>query len=418
MRRLNPHDRVSRTSAIMALTWETSSTTRLASLLGDGTVQLWERTVDKPKSFGSYQKLTSLERVFGKTSMTATSRALTIDRVDNGRLCACNGQGKLAMLKTEEDNMSVVQNYETWSSSLPMTPRKSGEPDYPAASAMTVERTRQAAALGGKDRDVVLLDLSTGQSIWKAKNLPPDPQTLLQPLVWPSALHFLSADTLAVGSAHQQVRLYDVRTQRRPVASTPADCIEHRVTALTSSLAHDLIVGDAAGYLYSLDVRQLARKDGKTARYVGPAGSIRQLVHHTSEPRLACVGLDRMVRVYDTTTRKETHCLYLRQRLNCVLMDDSRWPAEEDFVEGDSDIDQDDVVKDYVDSEDEEQASEEEAGDESESEEEEEEEQEASGDEEQPGGANDDESESEDEDSASSQDHEPPLGHVPKRQRR
>jgi ribosome biogenesis protein NSA1 len=65
-----------------------------------------------------------------------------------------------------------------------------------------------------------------------------------------------------------------------------------------------------------------------------------------------------MLRIYDTTKRKQLDCIYLKQRLNCVLFgSDDTWEiGEADKVtgtEGDYDIDQDDVVEDYVDSDDE-----------------------------------------------------------------
>ena len=52
---------------------------------------------------------------------------------------------------------------------------------------------------------------------WKGKNLPPDPQTLLQRPLYYTCVSFLpeSDSLVVVGSAHAQVRLYDVRTKSK-----------------------------------------------------------------------------------------------------------------------------------------------------------------------------------------------------------
>jgi ribosome biogenesis protein NSA1 len=174
---------------------------------------------------------------------------------------------------------------------------------------------------------------------------------------------------MAVGTAYKQVRLYDVRESsktRRPTATTPEGLLEYRVMSLCQVDDYQLVVGDAVGDIYSLDIRSLGRNpksapNKNMGRYVGPAGSIRQMKKHPTLPRLAAVGLDRMLRIYDTNKRKLLDCVYLKQRLNSVLFDkDGAWELggkEGDDVEGgdegDWDIDQDDVVEDYVDSEDE-----------------------------------------------------------------
>jgi hypothetical protein len=94
------------------------------------------------------------------------------------------------------------------------------------------------------------------------------------------------------------------------------------------------------------------------ARFVGPVGSIRQVVKHDSCPIIATVGLDRMLRTYNTVTRKQLDCVYLKQRLNCLLMfpDDAFSTADLDgpaLSEHDGNINVEDEVRDYVDSDDE-----------------------------------------------------------------
>ena len=214
-------------------------------------------------------------------------------------------------------------------------------------------------AVGGKDRDIALFDIEASKQVWKAMNLPPNPQSLLQPLVWPTATCFLDADSsigsnvMAVGSAHHELRIYDIRNdspQRRPISYLSGGIIEHRVTSLCQIDPYDLVVGDAAGFL-QIDLRVLGKpkRDTKVStkgRFVGPTGSVRMLVKHRSESRMAAVGLDRMLRIYDTSKRKQLYCMYLKQRLNCVLVGQDRcWTKDSD----DEDFDTADGVEDYID---------------------------------------------------------------------
>jgi len=183
-------------------------------------------------------------------------------------------------------------------------------------------------------------------------------------------LFLQDSQTMASGEAYKQVRLYDVRADsktRRPISFTPEGLLSHRVTALCQVDEYHLVVGDAAGELLSLDTRILGKKQktSKSAtlgRYPGPCGSIRQIKRHESLPLLAVVGLDRMLRTYDIRKRKQVDCIYLKQRVNCVLFgSDGTWSSSEKesnmdggmLIDDDGDIDQEDNVQDYVDSEDE-----------------------------------------------------------------
>lgn len=109
--------------------------------------------------------------------------------------------------------------------------------------------------------------------------------------------------------------------------------------------------------------------EANVGRFVGPCGSVRQIVKHEYLPVIACVGLDRMLRTYDINSRKQLDCVYLKQRLNCMLFcEDVTWSNEEENVDQESfddgeyedmdmfegNIDDDDVVADYIDSSEEE----------------------------------------------------------------
>jgi len=255
-------------------------------------------------------------------------------------------------------------------------------------------------------------DFFTFQTLLQAKNLPPDPQTLLQQPMWTTAMQFLQtpatssaiisdnnvpSNLLATGTAYKQVQIYDIRqssssaSRRRPVLYTPEHLLSHRITALCQ--LHDgntLVAGDATGDCHLLDVRKMhsgkqfsakskaAKEEIRLGRLVGPGGSIRQLsIHPSGLPYVACVGLDRKLWTWDVKRRRMVDCVYLRQRLNCLLFcEDGTWDdtdEDNDDRYGDGDVeddnggvgagvdrikrereleDEEDEVRDYVGSED------------------------------------------------------------------
>ena len=156
-----------------------------------------------------------------------------------------------------------------------------------------------AVAVGGRENDVQVWDLSTSKQVWGAKNVRHDNLNLREP-VWVSSVHFLnsrppSASASAAGptpgpeplasdgaggwrliaaTKHKQVRVYDTRVQRRPVAEL-VNASEFALTALTltssvprkgkdgdddaraAAWGHDAIVGDTAGGVSAIDLRRM-----------------------------------------------------------------------------------------------------------------------------------------------------------------
>jgi ribosome biogenesis protein NSA1 len=373
---VNPHERPSRRRGIVDLSWsprQSSPGYCFAALRMDGTVQVWRRKDSTKKNqLVKHQILSEVHGVFADGASEASgelgpaTRPLGLagirgDGSSSGScvFAACNAQGKVSVLNAGEDmNLSVVRRFSTLDTNLPATKTLD---HYPLASCMGVHDAKAWVAVGGKDRETSIYDIETAERVWKTKNLPPDPQTLLQPITWPSAVLFLNDQHRMVVGNDLQVRLYDVRAdsiQRRPIAFTPKGLLEQRVTCFCQTGDNALVVGDTTGCLMTVDVRNLKTATNQ-ARFVGPAGSVRQLVKHGRAPRMAAVGLDRMLRVYDTKSRKQVTCMYLKQRLNCVLMDDtgdddladsSELGNEEENGSRSEDVDQDDVVDDYVDS--------------------------------------------------------------------
>lgn len=162
------------------------------------------------------------------------------------------------------------------------------------------------------------------------------------------------------------MKVYDIRTQRRPILYTTGGVLDYRITALCQMNQNQVVVGDSAGYMHMMDFRKIKDPVG---RYVGPSGSVKQILKHPTLPVLACVGLDRMLRTYDINTRKPIDKIYLKQRLNSFLfcMDgaiktgkvggssgdaDDEAPSEDAWkaIAESGDINEEDDVQDYVDS--------------------------------------------------------------------
>ncbi|XP_072515631.1 WD repeat-containing protein 74 [Salminus brasiliensis] len=113
-----------------------------------------------------------------------------------------------------------------------------------------------------------------------------------------------------------RVRVYDPSTpQRRPVLQ--AEFGEYPLTALSLPAGHDrVVVGNTHGQIAILDLRKgLVRGCVK-----GLAGSVRGLQCHASSPLLASCGLDRFLRIHSLEDRTTRHKVYLKSRLNCVLL--------------------------------------------------------------------------------------------------
>lgn len=398
IRLINTQARQSRRRGVVAMAWtQPDDDEQFACLRIDGTVELWQRSHSEEQSFGGYLLVTEMKRVFddpktvgGGAPIHPSTHPLGLESFsiagnDQVQLCACNAAGVVVILNPTRQE-SVVQRFCVYKQPEPTKGTgtlKQDEQPVALATTFALDVAGNRVAVGGRDRETVLFDIETGKQVWKTKNLAPDPQTLLQPQVWPTAIRFLSSDCvlgsniMAVGNGYRQVRIYDVRasaTQRRPICWTPEGLLEHRVTAITQIDSNHIVAGDAAGYLHTIDLRKLGRPIKADAsvqtvgRYVGPAGSVRGLVNHASAPRLAAAGLDRMLRIYDTTKRKQVSCMYLRQRLNCVLVGrDEMWGNDDDENDNDDDdnyeedlldnegADQDDVVGDLVNSDDEEE---------------------------------------------------------------
>lgn len=382
----------------------------------DGSLELWAShkpsnvVEDMPsaqslKSTGyhvdtmNYERSTVIESIFNaKANRYNLSQPIAVRSLtDDNKLVSCDSNGLVSI--TTSCNEPVVKVDKCYDFFSKLTPKnRTGTEGTRSAASISSFALGQSgrAVIGGRGRETTIFDIETGERIWKAKNLKPDRQTLLQELIWSTAIEFLNSNSipylkgeaqtnpqtsaasdnlLAVGTGYKQVKIYDVRAQRRPILMANSDnniILTHPVTALCQVDEHRIVVGNTAGNMHAMDLRKMKEQVG---RFVGPGGSIKQIVRHACDnvPVIACVGLDRMLRTYDLRTCKLIDKIYLKQRLNCVLFcpDTMTSSSEKDRVKNNGDtglshdecksgemyegsnIDEEDNVQDYVDSDEE-----------------------------------------------------------------
>ncbi|XP_066575077.1 WD repeat-containing protein 74 isoform X2 [Amia ocellicauda] len=176
---------------------------------------------------------------------------------------------------------------------------------------------RHRVATGGKENPLKVWDLQKPEApIFTAKNVRNDWLDLRVP-VWVKDLQFIpGSDKIVTCTGHHQVRVYDPSCPtRRPVLETTYE--EYPLTALSLTPDHSsVVVGNTHGQLAIIDLRKgLVRGCLK-----GLAGSVRGLQCHPSLPLVASCGLDRFLRVHSLTDRTLQHKVYLKSRLNCLLL--------------------------------------------------------------------------------------------------
>ncbi|XP_054842895.1 WD repeat-containing protein 74 [Eublepharis macularius] len=201
-------------------------------------------------------------------------------------------------------------------------------------------------ATGGKENCLKVWDLHQPQEpIFRAKNLRHDWLDLRVP-VWDRDMQFLpGSEKIVTCTGHHQVRLYDPSSpQRRPVLE--ATFGEYPLTALSlTSDGNAVVVGSSHGDVAVIDLRQ-----GRLVKCLkGLAGSVRAIQCHPVLPLVASCGLDRFLRVHNLHHKRLEHKVYLKSRLNCLLLT-SREKWEDEGFDSSADL-QSDVKEEEEDDE-------------------------------------------------------------------
>jgi len=130
--------------------------------------------------------------------------------------CVDSGCLKLWSIELDENNNTQVKNEFEWNAGPDISCMKASRFNKP-------EGERFLIATGGKENDLKVWDIKDlsekKQPIFKAKNLP-DNWVLLREPVWVMSIDFVAADRVVVGTAHNQIRVYDLSgAMRRPVVN-------------------------------------------------------------------------------------------------------------------------------------------------------------------------------------------------------
>ncbi|XP_031695449.1 WD repeat-containing protein 74 [Anarrhichthys ocellatus] len=176
---------------------------------------------------------------------------------------------------------------------------------------------RHVFATGGKENGLKIWDLQKPESpVFTAKNLRDDWLDLRRPQ-WVRDVAFIpDSDKVVTCTGYHQVHVFDPSSpQRRPVLEVEYG--EYPLTALSLPAAGGtVVVGNTHGEIAVLDLR----KGVVRGCLKGLAGGVRSLQCHPSRPEVASCGLDRFLRIHGLEDRKLQHKVYLKSRLNCVLL--------------------------------------------------------------------------------------------------
>ncbi|KAJ2080744.1 Ribosome biogenesis protein nsa1 (NOP7-associated protein 1) [Coemansia sp. RSA 988] len=199
---------------------------------------------------------------------------------------------------------------------------------------MRVHQKRASVfAVGGREQELTVWDADTVEAggqlghtkprsmpLFKSKNVGNDNLDLRMP-VWITDIQFMddnaSAPLIAVSTGHRQIRIYDAKTQQRPVQNWEVS--KHPIYhILASHVRPELFFADNMGNVQQLDTR-MGRVVGG---YKGIAGAVKAMAISEDGSMIAAAGLDRFLRVYEAGgMRRALHRAYIKQRVSQVVWD-------------------------------------------------------------------------------------------------
>ncbi|VDK50989.1 unnamed protein product [Anisakis simplex] len=174
----------------------------------------------------------------------------------------------------------------------------------------------QQYATGGIENPLKVWDIEHGQKIFTAKNVRPDNLQLRVP-IWDTDIRFMNeSQNIVTTTGKHQIRVYDPRSQRRPVKEM--EWLEEPITAMTlcNSQMH-IVAGNSKGEMALFDLRNKLRV---VCKLKGCSGSVRGIDAHPASPLVASCSIDRFVRLHDFNSKKLIKKVYCKARLNKLLM--------------------------------------------------------------------------------------------------
>jgi len=184
-------------------------------------------------------------------------------------------------------------------------------------------------ASGGLENCLKIWDLnSPGKVVFRSKNVKPDWLQLRVPINDTNIEFVPNSGQIVTTTGTHNIRLYDPKApSRRPVAET--SFADHPITALATCERDNsyIFVGNTRGIAARYDLRNLKRM---VRGYKGFAGSIRSIKVHKTQPYVFFCGLDRHLCVHDEKFATPKFKVYLKSRLNCLLVSDAN--VDEDKI--------------------------------------------------------------------------------------
>ncbi|KAI8086782.1 uncharacterized protein BX664DRAFT_165302 [Halteromyces radiatus] len=270
-------------------------------------------------------------------------------------LMTCNSNGTLTWTEWTASTLNIIAHLDKSSTTGGSTIAGPGT-DLTIVRAHPIHR--HLIAIGGKDIDVQIYDInkflkkSSKETtkvtthprqnkketklglIYQAKNIKNDHLDLPQP-VWIRDLQFMNEEgtQVAVATHYHQIRLYDFKKARRPVLNV--DVGKLPLATLSVGIDYDhVIFTDTMTDVGMMNIRngkvmaQLKGFSGATrATQIIPAASFNESSSMNNQTgngfSLVSAGLDRTLRIHEMNTkyRKLEKKAYLKQQLNCVLVD-------------------------------------------------------------------------------------------------
>ncbi|CAJ1351329.1 unnamed protein product [Effrenium voratum] len=226
-------------------------------------------------------------------------------------------------------------------------------------------------AFGGLENDVKIYDLERKEVVWTAKNVRENTLCLRVPVKvntvgWATKM-CPSRSLITCGTGDGKVRVYDANAQRRPLfelligylvgsgtggwTGAVDDTKRPQICSKIAQVRGDdwaLLIADTLGVIREYDLRNLpkaqaaAAPPGRKAHWKiankelpfrrgfrGTMGAIRDMDVHCSGDAMVAVGLGRFAYVFPTKGRNMICKVYLKQKMNCVLMSSEAMKKEE-----------------------------------------------------------------------------------------
>lgn len=176
---------------------------------------------------------------------------------------------------------------------------------------------RKLIATGGKERqnNLKVWNLETNTCTFKTKNVPNDFLQLEVP-IWDNDFRFVNENCLSTCSRYGYIRLYDMRQQRRPIASHTNDKEQISYTCLA---AHENVIytGATIGVLRAYDMRQMNQI---LHTYKGFSGSISDVGIDDTGKYVYTASLDRFVRVHASESTILQYQCYVKSKATRILL--------------------------------------------------------------------------------------------------